>query len=348
MQPTIYIVPRWGGSAPADWYPRLTERLTAAYAATVRLLELPDWSAATINRSVDELDRQIPHLDEGTFLVGHSIGCQALLHYLTARIARGDTFRVGGLLAVAGWFTVDAPWPGIEPWLENDRLLYPELTERIRYRKVLLSDNDPYTRDHRSNAAAWRDRLNAAVTLVPGRAHFNGAEAEEVLAALFSLLEAAGYGPPEPPASLPLRAADPPIVVTETFPVPVARVWQALTDPWHMLQWYFEQIEDFRPVVGFRTEFVVRLGERTFTHCWRVTDAEAPSRIRYHWTYTEYTGDSYVDFRLQETAAGTRLTLTLEIGEDFPADVPEFTRGSCRSGWDYFIRQRLGRYLSGS
>lgn len=52
---------------------------------------------------------------------------------------------------------------------------------------VLLADDDPFTRDHASNAALWRERLGAEVVLVPGARHFNVSEASAVLATLRSL-----------------------------------------------------------------------------------------------------------------------------------------------------------------
>jgi len=54
--------------------------------------------------------------------------------------------------------------------------------------RVVLSDDDPFTSDHRGNAAIWRERLGAERTLVAGGRHFNGAEEPEVLAVIRAAL----------------------------------------------------------------------------------------------------------------------------------------------------------------
>lgn len=59
-----------------------------------------------------------------------------------------------------------------------------------------------------------------------------------------------------------------PIIVEQILDAPAAAVWKAITDPAQMCQWFFEPIADFEPVVGFETEFVVRVEGRTFPHQW--------------------------------------------------------------------------------
>jgi hypothetical protein len=41
----------------------------------------------------------------------------------------------------------------------------------------------------------------------------------------------------------------------------------------------------------------------------------------------------------------TKLTLSVEVQEDFPESIPEFKRESCIGGWNYFINNRLKEYL---
>ena len=47
-----------------------------------------------------------------------------------------------------------------------------------------------------------------------------------------------------------------PIVIQQAYNASIAVVWKAITDRGQMRQWFFEQITDFEPVIGFETQFV--------------------------------------------------------------------------------------------
>ena len=124
-------------------------------------------------------------------------------------------------------------------------------------------------------------------------------------------------------------------------------MWQALTDPAQMRQWYFDNIPDFKPETGFNTEFPVRSEERTFTHQWTVTKVVPLRELRYRWSYREYPGEAKVEFHLEPQGTDTRLTLRFGGLETFPSDIPEFTSEACHGGWMYFINEQLPAYLAG-
>lgn len=137
-----------------------------------------------------------------------------------------------------------------------------------------------------------------------------------------------------------------PITVQQLLPAPVARVWQIITEPEHMRQWFFDDIPDFKPEVGFQTSFPVIANGRTFTHQWTITEIEKEKHITYAWRYAEYAGQGQVTFSLQPQGEQCLLLLT-NLGLDtFPADIPEFSRASCLGGWTYFIQDQLMTYVS--
>lgn len=189
MPRRLVVVPRWSGTPRSDYYPWLTAALAALPAppfASVHVADLPDPGTpqpGTWPPAIRAILGDDPAVLADTFVLGHSVGCQALLHAL-ADLPAGA--RVAGMLAVAGWWRVDRPWPTILPWqdhlpdLARARAAAPALT-------VLLSDDDPFTADHQANAALWQERLGARIELVPGARHFNGAEEPAVLAALLRL-----------------------------------------------------------------------------------------------------------------------------------------------------------------
>jgi len=136
-----------------------------------------------------------------------------------------------------------------------------------------------------------------------------------------------------------------PVIVEKTFHASAPVVWSAITNLEEMKQWFFKNIPAFEPVVGFHTSFPVQSGERTFTHVWKILDAEPYKLIKYHWAYEEYEGEGFVTFELFEKGSQTLLRLTNEGLESFPQDISEFERESCIAGWEYFISGTLKNYL---
>ena len=136
-----------------------------------------------------------------------------------------------------------------------------------------------------------------------------------------------------------------PIVVEQTFDVPIAMVWKAITDKAQMPQWFFEPIADFEPRVGFETQFTVVAEGRDYQHLWKVIDVVPESRIVYAWRYGGIPGNSTVSWELSETPDGTKLRLTHSGHETFPQDNPIFKREMGVAGWKYFIQESLKAFL---
>lgn len=143
-----------------------------------------------------------------------------------------------------------------------------------------------------------------------------------------------------------MQTTDEPIIVEQTFNTSIETVWNAITDIEQMHKWYFSNIPDFKPEVGFETQFSIENEGRTFLHKWKVTEAIPRKLIKYSWEFEEYTGKSTTAFELFKKDNSTLLRLTVDVLKDFPDDIPEFKRESCIAGWKYFLKNRLKDYLS--
>ncbi|RMF38833.1 MAG: SRPBCC domain-containing protein [Planctomycetota bacterium] len=143
-----------------------------------------------------------------------------------------------------------------------------------------------------------------------------------------------------------MRADQPPVVVESQLPVSAERVWDALTDPAQMRQWFFDNIPDFKPQVGFQTQFDVATPKRVFPHRWQVTRVAPGQLLELRWNYEGYPGDATVEFTLQPSDQGCTLRVNCTVLEDFPDDIPEFRRESCVDGWTYLLQQSLPDFLS--
>jgi len=142
-----------------------------------------------------------------------------------------------------------------------------------------------------------------------------------------------------------MRNTDEPIIVEQTFDASIGKVWNAITKLDEMKQWFFKEIESFKPEVGFETQFVVQVDDRKFLHLWKLIEVIPMKKITYNWRYDHIPGDSLVMFELLEQNDQTKLKLTHEVIESFPEDIPEFSLESGIEGWTYFIKESLKEYL---
>ncbi|MEP2935351.1 MAG: SRPBCC domain-containing protein [Gilvibacter sp.] len=143
-----------------------------------------------------------------------------------------------------------------------------------------------------------------------------------------------------------MKTSNPPIILEYNYSANVKELWAAITDHSQMLQWFFDNIPSFKPVKGFKTQFMVKSEDRQFTHVWEVTAVVPYHSICYTWQYPEYEGFATVCFKIDATGQGSRLVLELTVKRDFPDGIPEFKRDSCIAGWNYFLGQNLAQYLS--
>jgi uncharacterized protein YndB with AHSA1/START domain len=134
-----------------------------------------------------------------------------------------------------------------------------------------------------------------------------------------------------------------PFVIERTFPVPVSRVWKALTDPGEMKQWYFD-IPRFRAEVGFAFQFSAGSAEKQYLHLCQVTAVIPDRQLAYSWRYQDHQGLSVVTFELFPRDGHTRLRLTHSGLESF-GGLPDFTPESFAQGWQYIIGTSLAGFL---
>ena len=135
------------------------------------------------------------------------------------------------------------------------------------------------------------------------------------------------------------------IVIETVYDAPVAKVWKALTDHGEMKKWYFDMAA-FKPEIGFEFQFICgRPDGEQYIHLCKVTEAVQNKKIAYSWTYKGYAGYSIVMFELFAEGAKTRLKLTHEGLESFPADNPDFDKKNYEEGWTYITGKTLKEFV---
>jgi uncharacterized protein YndB with AHSA1/START domain len=135
-----------------------------------------------------------------------------------------------------------------------------------------------------------------------------------------------------------------PFVIERVYHAPVQAVWEALTDPAKMKEWYFD-IADFRAEPGFEFRFYGGDETTQYLHICTITDVIPFKKLRHTWTYEHIANVSYVTFELFEEGENTRVKLTHEGLEGFAGNGPSFARESFAAGWTDIIGRLLKEYV---
>ena len=137
-----------------------------------------------------------------------------------------------------------------------------------------------------------------------------------------------------------------PIIIEIVYNASLKKVWQAITDNNQMKQWYFD-IAEFNAEVGFEFQFTGegKEGEK-YIHLCKMMEVIPEKILKYSWRYNSYTGNSFVTFDLSAEGETTKLTLTHQGLETFPATANSaFAKENFEEGWNYIIGTSLKKFV---
>lgn len=135
-----------------------------------------------------------------------------------------------------------------------------------------------------------------------------------------------------------------PFVIERVYDAPVEIIWKAISDRDEMKNWYFD-LKEFRAEPDFEFSFYGGADDREYLHLCKVIDAVPNEKLSYSWKYDGYTGESKVTFELFPEGDKTRLKLTHEGLETFPADNTDFRKENFVQGWTEIIGTSLKEYV---
>lgn len=165
-----YIIHGWGYDPTQNWYPWLKKEMEKN-GFKVFVPEMPDTENPKIEQWVEHLSNVANNLDEDTYFVGHSIGCQAILRYLEGL---GGSQKIGGAIFVAPWLTLqnleDEESEKIaEPWIKTP-LDFDKVTLSTKNIVSIFSDNDPFV--SLENKGMFESLLNSKTITLNKKGHF--------------------------------------------------------------------------------------------------------------------------------------------------------------------------------
>lgn len=188
----IYLVHCWGGTSDDGWYPWLDRKISNNDNEVIRF-NMPNTTNPVINDWIETLDSKVDKLDENTYFIGHSIGCQTIMRYLEKK----DVSKIGGMLFVTPW--LDLLPKAIEDE-ESYNIAYPWLNEPISFDKIknftnniycIFSDDDYFVSLEQEKE--FKNKLDANTIIVSNKGHIsqddNVYELQEILDLSKKMLE---------------------------------------------------------------------------------------------------------------------------------------------------------------
>lgn len=172
MKKKIYLIHGWGGSSEGGWFDWLKAELSAK-GHSVKAFDMPDTENPKIEKWVGYLRENINlnEIDENTYFIGHSIGCQTIIRFLE-KLHKHK--KIGGCVFVAGWFDLINLEPEelliAHPWV-NSKINFERVLDHCNNFLAIFSTNDPYV--HLDESKKFEKNLGAKIIIKKGLNHFN-------------------------------------------------------------------------------------------------------------------------------------------------------------------------------
>ena len=169
----VYMIHGWSGSSRGGWFDWLREKLIEQN-IEVRAFDMPDTNNPQIDAWINCIKQNILPLDEETYFVGHSIGCQAIMRFLET--LDEDDSKVAGCVFVAGFFNLkeesftEGEKITAKPWLEI-KIDFEKVKQHCSNFLALFSDKDPYV--PLSDEKLFAKNLGAKTIIKNDEEHFN-------------------------------------------------------------------------------------------------------------------------------------------------------------------------------
>lgn len=146
---------------------------------------MPNTSNPTIEKWVETLNSKVDKLNNETYFIGHSIGCQTIMRYLETK----EITKIGGILFVAPWLDLlpqaiedKESYNTAQPWL-NIPINFEKIKQFTNNINCIFSDDDYFVSLEQEKE--FRDKPNAKTIIVKNKGHIsqddNVYELQEIL-----------------------------------------------------------------------------------------------------------------------------------------------------------------------
>lgn len=168
----MYLAHCWDGTSNDGWYPWIEQELKKYNVEVVRF-DMPNTANPTIEEWVNTLNEKVDKLDEETYFMGHSIGCQTILRYLETK----EVTKIGGILFVAPWLDLlpeavedEDSYNTADPWIHTP-INFEKVKEFSNNINCIFSDNDYFV--DLAQEQEFKQKLNAKTIIVNEKGHIS-------------------------------------------------------------------------------------------------------------------------------------------------------------------------------
>ena len=177
MAKRVFLIHGWGESPEEGWFPWLKKELEKK-GFKVFVPPMPDAEHPKMETWVPYLSKSVGKVDENTYFVGHSIGCQTILRYLETL---PKNVKIGGAVFIAGFIrlnldVIEKEEPGSSkiamPWIKT-LINWAKVKAHLNKSIAIFSDNDPYVSEA-INIKAFKSELGAEIIVEHDKGHFSG------------------------------------------------------------------------------------------------------------------------------------------------------------------------------
>ena len=168
----IFIIHCWDGTKDDGWYPWLDKELSSKKNKVYRF-NMPNTDKPKIEEWVSFLDKKVKILDENTYFIGHSIGCQTIMRYLQTK----EIKKIGGILFVSPWLDLldyaiedEESFLVAKPWL-SEKINFDKIKQFTNNINCIFSSNDYFVSLEQKNK--FEKLLNAKTIVVNDKGHIS-------------------------------------------------------------------------------------------------------------------------------------------------------------------------------
>jgi len=139
----IYIIHGWGFDSNMPWINWLEYKLKEK-GFEVHSLNMPNTQEPKIEEWVKYFEKNIRDVNENTFFIGHSVGCQTIMRFLEKTHKH---IKIGGCIFIAPWLNLMGLEGGeleiAHPWI-NNKIDFERVLDHTGNFTCIFSTNDPY------------------------------------------------------------------------------------------------------------------------------------------------------------------------------------------------------------
>lgn len=188
----VFIIHGWEGNPNNAWFPWLRKELETR-GFEVQAPAMPNPDEPDKDSWVAYLSQMVGIPDSDTYLIGHSIGCKAIMRYLESL---PDNNQIGGVIFVASWLILthmedrtDDEKRVVTAW-SNPPYDFPKIKKIGNKFVAIFSDDDPEV--PLENTKVFEKEFGAKIIVESGKGHFSDdAEVFELPVVLEELLKMA-------------------------------------------------------------------------------------------------------------------------------------------------------------